>query len=291
MAEWDAASDSSWRRGGERKAEQRCCSNTLRTGFKLKLSELHITKCVDSKAKCPVNERTHQFLITLIVSLSLHIVHIVQIRKKQPPQKKKSFTVSLSQNIHRAEHCLFAAALRQMKSLSAASPYSRPSPKSPWIVRTQSRYEFVTCRHFILSCRQLFSQEAAPWLQAALGQVFLSAAFLCGKKNPKRVVSMLSGNYTAQDISPSYLALKDTSVVVTIWVSPLAQLAILKPGNKLDKRQDQCFMGWLLHGNYDFEKLGPSPSSRPKQQRKTGESWRAVINTECMAGLSLTVAG
>lgn len=216
--------------------------------------------------------------------------------KKKQPKKKKSFTVSLSQNIHRAKHCLFAAAcrtLRQMKSPSAASPYSRPSPKSPWIVRTQSRYEFVTCRHFILSCRQLFSQEAAPWLQAALGQVFLSAAFLCEKKKKKtkRVVSMLSGNYTAQDISPSYLALKDTSVVVTIWVSPLAQLAILKPGNKLDKRQDQCFMGWLLHGNYDFEKLGPSPPSRPKQQRKTGESWRAVINTECMAGLSLTVAG
>lgn len=73
--------------GGKRKAEQRCCSNTLRTGFKLKLSELHIMKCVDSKAKCPVNEWTHQFFITLIFSLSLHIVHIVQIRKKTAQKK------------------------------------------------------------------------------------------------------------------------------------------------------------------------------------------------------------
>lgn len=139
------------------------------------------------QSKCPVNEWTHQFFTTLIFSLSLHIVHIVQIRKKTA-KKKKSFTVWLSQNIHRAKHCLFAAAcrtLRQMKSLSAASPDSRPSPKSPRVVRTQSRYEFVTCRHFILSCRQLFSQEAAPWLQAALGQVFLSAAFLCEKKKKK----------------------------------------------------------------------------------------------------------
>lgn len=94
------------------------------------------------------------------------------------------------------------------------------------------------------------------------------------KKKTKRVVSMLSGNYTAQDISPSYLALKDTSVVVTIWVSPLAQLAILKPGNKLDKRQDQCFMGWLLHGNYDFEKLGPSPF-----QTKVAEEDRGVMES------------
>lgn len=120
------------------------------------------------QSKCPVNEWTHQFFITLNFSLSLHIVQLEHSQIRKNNQKKKSFTVSLSQNIHRAKHCLFAAAcrtLRQMKSLSAASPYSRPCPKSPWIVRTQSRYEFVTCRHFISSCRQVFcsgSSAMAP---------------------------------------------------------------------------------------------------------------------------------
>lgn len=106
----------------------------------------------------------------------------------------------------------------------------------------------------------------------------------------KRVVSMLSENYSVQDISSSYLLLKDTFLVVTVWVSPFAQLAILKLWNMLDKREDQCFMGWLVHGNYDFQKLVLS-LSWPKEQRKTWETWRMVNNIECTAGLSLTAAG
>lgn len=54
---------------------------------------------------------------------------------------------------------------------------------------------------------------------------------------------MLSGNYTGRDGSPSYLPLKDASVVVTMRGSLLAQLAAPEPGNKSDKRQEQCFMG------------------------------------------------
>lgn len=140
---------------------------------------------------------------------------------------------------------------------------------------------------FYLEPQAVFSQKAAWRLQAALSQVFLSGAF---SLKTKRVVSMLSGNYSVQDISSSYLLLKDTFLVVTIWVSPFAQLAILKLRNMLDKREDQCLMGWLVRGNYDFQKLVLS-LSWPREQRKTWETWRTVINIECTAGLSLTVGG
>lgn len=73
-------------------------------------------------------------------------------------KKKRIFTVWLSKT-HLVEDCLLAAVcgrFSQMKSLSAVSPYSRPTPESLWIVWTQSRYEFVTSRHFIWGCRQSF---------------------------------------------------------------------------------------------------------------------------------------
>lgn len=53
---------------------------------------------------------------------------------------------------------------------------------------------------------------------------------------------MLSENYSVQDVRPSYLpVLKATfsSYACTIWVSPFAQLAILKPLYMLDKRKDE----------------------------------------------------
>lgn len=40
--------------------------------------------------------------------------------------------------------------------VSLVTLFPRPTPESLWIVRTQSRYEFVTSCHFILGCRQSF---------------------------------------------------------------------------------------------------------------------------------------
>lgn len=78
----------------------------------------------------------------------------------------------------------------------------------PELYETQSRYEFVTSPSFYLGLQAVFSHKAAQWLQAALSQVFLSVAF---SPKTKRVVSMLSENYSVQDVSPSYLPmLKDT---------------------------------------------------------------------------------
>lgn len=60
---------------------------------------------------------------------------------------------------------------------------------------------------FYLGLQAVFSHKAAQWLRAALSQVFLSVAFI---PKTKRVVSMLSENYSLQDVSPSYLLLKAT---------------------------------------------------------------------------------
>lgn len=125
-------------------------------------------------------------------------------------KKQKYSIVWLSQHTHLVEGCLLAAVcgkFSEMKSLSAMLPYSWATPESLWIVWTQSRYEFVTSRHFYLGLQAVFSHKAAQWLQAALSQVFLSVAFF---PKTKRVVSMLSENYSLQDVSPSYLLLKAT---------------------------------------------------------------------------------
>lgn len=122
---------------------------------------------------------------------------------------------------------------------------SRPSPQSPWIVRTQSRYEFVTCRHFILSCRQVFSQEAAAWLQAAPRQVFFSPAFFWKTPKTKRLVSMLSGNYTVQDTGPSYLALKDTSVVCHHMSSPSCPISHAEAWEQGGQKAGPVFYGLI----------------------------------------------
>lgn len=96
-------------------------------------------------------------LLFLITLLSIHHDAWI-IFGGQKERKKRIFTVWLSKT-HLVEDCLLAAVcgrFSQMKSLSAVSPYSRPTPESFWIVWTQSRYEFVTSRHFIWGCRQSF---------------------------------------------------------------------------------------------------------------------------------------
>lgn len=133
-------------------------------------------------------------------------------------EKQKLLTVWLSQNMRLVKDCLFAAAcgkFSEMKSLSAVSPYSWPTLKSARIVWRQSRYEFVTPPSPVIlswAAGSLFSESSMVTASCALpGFPFWSLSL-----KTKRVVSMLSENYSVQDISSSYLLLKDTFLVVTI---------------------------------------------------------------------------
>lgn len=89
---------------------------------------------------------------------------------------------------------------REMKSLSAMSPHLRPtSENSPWMVRTQNHYEFVTFCRFISSCRLPLVQSSKGHWKTLLVQVCLSLP----QPNPKRAGSMLSENYrTEASVSP-----------------------------------------------------------------------------------------
>lgn len=106
--------------------------------------------------------------------------------------------------IHLVRDCLFAAVcgkFSQMKSLSTVSPYSWPTPESLWIVRTQSRYEFVTPCHFILSCRQsLFTKPHSNC------KLFSDRVFpLHFRKNGKSVLNVIRKLFRIGRIGPSYL--------------------------------------------------------------------------------------
>lgn len=93
-----------------------------------------------------------------------------QITKKVKEKTKNhtdGFTLFDFRKAHLVGDCLVASVcgkLSQMKSLSAVSPYSRPTLESLWIVGTQSRYEFVTFCHFILGCRQSsLTKQHSAW--------------------------------------------------------------------------------------------------------------------------------
>lgn len=124
--------------------------------------------------------------------------------------KKKKYPFDFLKT-HLVGDCLLTAVcgrFSQMKSLSAVSPYSRPAPESLRIVRTQSRYEFVTSCHFILGCRQSSLTKRRRGCKLCSARFFPPVAFSPEKL---KVVSMLSENYSVQDIGPSYLStLKDT---------------------------------------------------------------------------------
>lgn len=95
MAEWDAASDSSWRRGGKKEeGSAEMLQQYAQDMFQAETVKSAYYEVCWFQSKRPVNEWTHQFFVTLIVSLSLHIVHIVQIRKNSPKKIFHCFTFS-----------------------------------------------------------------------------------------------------------------------------------------------------------------------------------------------------
>lgn len=117
--------------------------------------------------------------------------------------KKKSFSVWLSKT-HLVEDCLLAAVcgkFSQMKSLSAVSSYSRP---------TQNPSELYEHKAVMNLSPPVILSWAAGSLSSQSHTVTTSCAqpgfpFCSLSLKTKRVVSMLSENYSAQDVSPSYL--------------------------------------------------------------------------------------
>lgn len=141
-------------------------------------------------------------MLLLFLIILMYSCHVVWPNFHWVRDQKKSFYLWLSKT-HLVKNCLLAAVcgkFSQMKSLSAMSSYSWP---------TQNPSELYEHKAVMNLSPPVILSWAPGSLSSQSNTVTASCAQpgfpFCLSLKAESVVSMLSENYSVQDISPSYL--------------------------------------------------------------------------------------